>query len=247
MDKIVVAVIACDFKAYSLQRVLNNNLSLKTPRGATLLHYLNVECRYGGVWPIFECDDRVEVDLWTWRAQWRGKRGHDQDQGYRLPPITIARNMALEYAKYHDAGAILFIDSDVVVPENSAVVLWEELQRSHRSPFNIVGGLVPGRGCHSHVFYTGSTGPQPVAGEKHLVRVDYGTAGFVMIHKDVFWNVPWRWGCVPNNPKSHSEDPLFGHDARKLGFGWWYIRTDLKAEHLDDPERPLENGETAGF
>ena len=247
MNKIVVAVIACDFKAYSLQRVIDNNLKLKTPPGAELLHYLNVECRYGGVWPIFDCDDKMDIDLWTWRAPWRGKRAADQDQGYRLPPIVIARNMALEYAKYNQASTILYIDSDVLVPQRSAVVLWEELQRPHRVPVNIVGGLVPGRGVHSHVYYTGSTGMRPVTGEKHLARVDYGTAGFMMVHRDVFWNVAWRWGEVPRKRDKHSEDPLFAHDARQLGYGWWYIRADLKAEHLDDPDRPLNNGETAGF
>ncbi len=249
MTKIVVAVIACDFKAYSLERVIDNNMALESPPGVELLHYLNLERGYADAdlpgsrmrqyLATFEDRESTDIDCWTWESSWRRPRIADQDQGHRLPPIVIARNMTLDYAKLNGADAVLYIDSDVVVPQNSVVELWKELNTPHGYPCNIVGGLVPGRGVHGHVYYTGSTGPIGVKDRSNLVWVDYGTAGFVMIHSYVFWNVPWRWGKVPDKDEWHSEDPLFAHDVRQLNMGRWYLRTDLEAEHLDNPDRPL--------
>ncbi len=248
MAKIVTAVIACNHKAYSLERVINNNLALESPPGVELLHYVNLElgpahAMRPEVGPVYTCRDGFTLDIWHWETSWREGRRRDQDEGYRLPRICMGYNMAVEYARHQQADAILHIDSDVVVPQNSAVELWDVFQR--HAEINVISGLVPGRGCHSHVQYTGSTGLKNSGLEPWLKFTDYATCGFVMVRHPVFWSIPWRWGRVPGDLTLHSVDPLFGHDTRQLGFGPWYVHTRLLAEHLDDPERPLTSKETS--
>ncbi|MDD5511994.1 MAG: hypothetical protein PHI12_14495, partial [Dehalococcoidales bacterium] len=141
------------------------------------------------------------------------------------------------YAIAANADAILYVDSDVLIPKNSIPRLWE-------TGLNIVGGVVPGRGAHAHTVYMGS-GKHVVRVNDTLTELDYATAGFVLIRKPVYRAIAWRWGDTHEGDGPISEDPLFGYDARKAGFGWWYVCTDLKAEHLDDKEHSLT--ETAKF
>jgi hypothetical protein len=230
--KIVVATLVCDFKAYSVQRVIENNLALAGNKTV----YLNIESDSPEGYEHLTSKGIV-WDAWNWKSAWRGERGYDQDQGHRLPAICIARNMARDFAMRHDADAILYVDSDVLIPKNSIPRLWETGK-------NIVGGLVPGRGAHSHVFYTGS-GQHRQQVDENMLELDYATAGFVLIRKPVYRAIAWRWGDTHEGDGPISEDPLFGYDARKAGFGWWYVCTDLVAEHLDDADRPLM--ETAKF
>lgn len=244
--KVIVATLLCDHKLYSAERVLWNNVSLARPEGVQATVYANVETNPGNIAAMrayeFLDDMPVHYDIWTWISTWRGRRLYDQDQRYRLSPICIARNMAREFALLSHADAILYIDSDVLAPPQALVELWREDKP-------IVGGSVPGRGCHGHVHYLGSEGQVcPVEDRDNLIHTDYATAGFVMIRRPVLQVVSWRWGGTAEEPgRSHSEDPLFAYDARRAGFGRWYVRTDLEAEHLDNPQYPLSEGATADF
>ena len=244
MKRIVVATMTCDFKAYSLEQVVKRLVELEAPAGIEKLVYVNIETSPDNLDAMrgyeFVRDLGLSYDVWAQVSSWRAERAGDQDQGYRLPPIVMARNMAREFAILSGAAAIMYVDSDVLVPVNALPALWC-VDRP------IVGGLVPGRGAHSHVNYLGS-GKSLEAVSPNLVKTDYATAGFVMIRRAVFQVVPWRWGGTVENPDlPHSEDPLFGYDARRAGFDWWYVRTDVKAEHLDNPDRPLRPDGAAKF
>lgn len=243
MKRVVVATICCDFKAYSLWRVVERNLALETPNGLQKIVYINIQDGGTVDWRWLDEYPDVMVDRWTWESDWLEERRFDQDQGHRLTPICLARNMARYFAISAQADALMYVDSDVLVPlESLRVLLYEEVRP-------VVGGLVPGRGAHSHVCYTGSGRHHRKLGANTL-EVDYGTAGFLLLRKPVFEIVAWRWG-VSRNPQERgewiSEDPLYAEDARALGFGWWTIRTDLKAEHIDHPDRPLSETGTAEF
>jgi len=245
MLKVIVATVLCDFKLYSAQQVIERLLELDHPDDVEPLVYANIETIPGNVielagYEFITENQAVHYDAWSWESAWRGGRKGDQDQRYRLPGIVIARNMAREFAMARNADAILYVDSDVLIPRNSLVELLKE-------NLNIVGGLAPGRGAHSHVYYTGS-GRHLKQIRENLLRTDYGTAGFVLIRRDVYQRIAWRWGwSIRNDTGPHSEDPLYGEDARVAGLGWWHIRTDLVAEHLDNPNHPLSDKEAAKF
>jgi hypothetical protein len=235
MNKIVVATITCDFKRYSTEEVLQRNLELAVPRGWEKAVYLNVETNLG-----WQPARDIACDVWSWgTSTWHKRRTKDQDQAHRLSPIVAARNMARDFALSQDADALLYVDSDVVVPVDSIPRLLETGK-------SIVSGLVPGRGAHGHVFYTGS-GQHFRKVAPNLIELDYATAGFVLIRRPVFQSIAWRWGWTQEGEGPWSEDPIFGYDARKAGFGWWYLRTDVRADHLDNPARPLSEEEAAGF
>lgn len=246
---VIVATITCDFKAYSLPQLLKSISKLglvgrdeQDVKVFPVRRYLNIEtddpARYK--WLVGEgWGDWVWIDFWQWSNEWIPTRDHDQAQGARLPRICVARNMAMEFARHHrDCTHLLFIDSDVLVPPDTIPRLM-----AHNK--DIVGGSVPGRGAHASAVYHGSgSHHQLVDG---LLEVDYGTAGFVMLSRRVFTAMAWRWGHTEEGTGPHSEDPIFAHDARLHGFGWWYIDRSLAAKHVDRPDEPLTEEGAAEF
>lgn len=238
MRRIIAATVVCDFKSYSIERVVRRLVELEAPAGIEKLVYVNIQTAPDNLEAMkgyeFVRDLGLCYDVWAQASSWFGTRTSDQDQTHRLSPIVMARNMAREFAILADAAAIMYVDSDVLVPVNALDALWCVDK-------NIVSGLVPGRGVHSHVNYMGS-GQHLQAVSPNLFRTDYATAGFVMIRRQVFRVISWRWGATAEDLEhNHSEDPLFGYDARRSGLDWWYVRTDIKAEHLDNPDRPLKS------
>jgi hypothetical protein len=174
----------------------------------------------------------TEYDVWNVQfSTWRPARRFDQDNKARLAPIIMARNMAIDYATAVGADHLLFVDSDVIIPSGSVI----RLIGANRP---IVGGVVPGRGVHRHARYIFGE-IEPV--ESSLIRCTHGTCGFVLLQQSVFSHLRFRHGPHPDsNAGDLAEDPCYAADAKKLGLSdGWYIRTDLLAEHLDDPHAPL--------
>ncbi len=226
---IVGAVIVNDFKEYALLDCLKA-LSHQVDR-----LYLNIQTEnpeiYIGAFHFLQ-QFHSDWDIWSVsKSTWRPERQGDQDNTARLPPILTARNMAIDYAIYHGADHLLFVDSDVIVPVHT-------VSRFNTIPEPLVGGVVPGRGAHVHVSYI--FGPQIPMGT-HLIRCDHGTCGLVRIHKSIFTQVRFRQGPHPHNRGTWlAEDPCYAADAKALGLAsGWFICTDVVAEHRDHPSRPL--------
>jgi glycosyltransferase involved in cell wall biosynthesis len=181
--------------------------------------------------------DYQNIDhLQKWTASGAGinQRQFDQDQGARLTPICIARNMCLDYAQQGNFDWILFVDSDVIIPIDTKEKLFNA-----PADFKIRSGIVKGRGIHSgatYMFY-----PNQKLGDWQCA--DYFTCGFMAIHKDVFWRLRFRWGLPIKGNDICSEDPLFGSDAREILKETWWGNTTLKAEHCGD----LKEGQTSQF
>jgi hypothetical protein len=170
-------------------------------------------------------------DSWVLSSTWRRRPKFDQDQA-RVAYITMARNMALEYALACDSSHILYIDADVVPP-------LDILQKLLEAKVKIVGGVVGGRGAHSHVNYI--FGEEVNYVDKGIVykKVFHGTAGCMLIHKDVFKVVKWGYGKRDGNGFQISEDPWFCDVARKFLNEKMLIRMDAICEHWDAPGHEL--------
>lgn len=228
--RILAAVICCDFKRYSLSECLDSifgagfkdillnyeydKLGVSTPQGVVNMVQM---------WKFYETDEQ--------------NRQFDQDQSYRLPRIVTARNMCIDYAIKHDYDYIFFVDSDVLIPDNTREVLFAE-------DFKLMSGLVSGRGHHSGARY--------MFGELNhcfgdWYQCEYATCGFTAIHRDIFRRVRFKWGEPFEGGALCSEDPLYGADVRHLYNIGWMVNTALKAEHVDNPNRPMIKGQESQY
>lgn len=229
---IVAAVIVTDNKLYSLLDCLK---ALEAVPEIDRL-YLNIYTqhieRYMEVFTYLQ-SSRLIYDYDEWfltGSTWLPKRSYDQDNDARLPSITIARNMAVDFASKEEIDHLLFVDSDVIIRPDG-------VKRILRMNKPLSGGNVPGRGAHSHVRYV--FGIQEQIG--NILRCAHGTMGYCLIHKSIFQYLRFRRGPHPDRPETIlSEDPCFEIDAEKLGLcdGWWIDYTVI-AEHRDDPDHPL--------
>ena len=172
----------------------------------------------------------VHIEWWH-RSAWGGAvPTYDQDQR-RLMFIVTGRNMSIDFAQAMRADWLLYIDADVK-PEPDGL--------GHLLALNkpLCGGLVPGRGVHSHVKYVF---------HKHedtadFIKCGYGTCGYMLIHKDIFGVLRFRYGPhMQVRSVILSEDPAYCSDAIQILklTDDFYIAKKAVAEHRDDPEKPL--------
>lgn len=247
---VLVATMWHESKAHCVDRVMGRLAQLKDDNYRL---YANIE----GTESRMDWEHRVFLsshyfDKWGYSSSWRMSRRFDQDNPSRVPPICTARNMAIDCAMSIGAEWLLYVDADVVIPANSI----EELL-ALKQP--LCGGVVPGRGAHSHVNYTFGPKSIDIDGKSYggrssyrcqgvpVVISDHGTAGFMMVHRSIFDVVRFRYGHSQlfwERPAPYlemmAEDACFAEDAEKLGLSnGWHIHTGLVAEHLDDPGNPL--------
>lgn len=239
---IVVAIPVCDRKASS--QMIGLPYAAKINEDIRL--YINVETQYEPeefrktYAPMIEfleneCTVPWEMDVWRLSSTWRMRPSFDQDQT-RLAPIVIARNMAIDYALNMPASHLLFIDADVIVHRDGAKTLMEHNR-------HIVCGLVPGRGpCSEGIYYIfgPKRGISPLPDRPYIHECDFSTCGYMLLTRELISVQRFRWGGSRENPgEGMSEDPAYCEDAYLAGFGRVWVDTRVRAEHWDDPERPL--------
>ena len=210
--KILVAVICCDYKKYSLKECIDHI------KNAGFEHIL---INYEGLLPLNDYG-QTYLQEWEWTGAGKNKRKFDQDQNSRLAPICVARNLCLDFAQQGNFDWILFVDSDVMVPQN--------MMQLFDSPYKVKGGLIKGRGAHKNALY--KFYPQREINE--YTECHYGSCGSLAIHKDIFWRVRFRWGLPIDGDSVCSEDPIFASDVRHLFNEFWYINNNLVHEHIGD-------------
>lgn len=175
-----------------------------------------------------------DIDYWWVETSWMGRPQYDQDTA-RYMPIATGRNMALDWAIVQtmmnpSVSHLLFIDSDVR-PHMGGLQYLLELNKP------LSGGLVPGRGAHSHVNY--------VFGQKshegNIIRCEHGTSGYLLIARSIFEVQRFRAGpCAYKRDVFLCDDPAYATDAIHHGLAdAWYIDTRATADHVDDPNYPL--------
>ena len=235
--KILTAVICCDFKNYSLIQCLES-IEKAGIEDCDLL--LNYEVTHSHV-PLAQYDFAklmpTRLQKWRFWESTEAPRTFDQDQGYRLPRIVTARNMCIDFAIKHNYDWLFFVDSDVLIPENTMELLFES------NDFKLKSGLVHGRGAHSGAQYVFNR----LGTEGDWTKCEYSTCGFTAIHRDIFRRVRFKWGEPFEGGALCSEDPLYGADVRHLYGINWMVNTKLQAQHIDNPNHPLTNDQASQY
>ena len=150
----------------------------------------------------------VSFDEWAWRTtlgtEWHPVSKFDQDQA-RLRQIATARNMCIDYALLTGASHLLFIDADVIPPTD---VIPKLMSLGH----TLVGGIVPGRGCHKDLKYIFGEEREFSTGSAQVLEVRHGTCGCMMIERRVFDRIRFRYSI----DQGLSEDPAYAADVLAL-------------------------------
>lgn len=174
----------------------------------------------------------------------------------RLVRICTGRNLIIEYARRIDADWILFLDTDIKAPGDSIGKLVEV-------GWPIVGGNIGQYGLSGPTVQRLRDACDYVGDEHRLdkkknavprlaeawrlhgwdtplrfpVECHWNTAGFLLVHKDVWRKLRWRIDLAAGQ----TDDPCFDEDARRLGFPT-LVRKDVQGVHVD-PLIPVEKRE----
>ena len=233
-NKILTAVICCDFKNYSLDECIDS--IKKAGFDDVLLNYESSDNELPNNKKLLLL---LPENLQVWQISEFGEsdRQFDQDQGYRLPRIVTARNMCIDYAIKHDYDWLFFVDSDVLIPTNTMELLFES------NDYKLKSGLVHGRGSHQGAQYVFNR----LGVEGDWTKCEYSTCGFTAIHRDIFRRVRFKWGEPFEGGALCSEDPLYGADVRHLYNINWMVNSKLQAQHIDNPSQPLTNDQVSQY
>lgn len=131
----------------------------------------------------------------------------------RLTRICTGRNLAHDYAQQMHYTHILFVDSDTAIPTDS---VWKLASVDH----GIVCGYVPSY-CHD--------GPRVIEYPNIDLREHWTTAGFMLVRRDVFRHLRWRWDLEIES----TDDPCFQADAKNFGWGESWVRHDVIGDHVE--------------
>lgn len=181
------------------------------PDGVTFFAAIEVDAR--GIAPFTALTARLDDlggEWWTYSLD-DGRTA--VSTGNRLRHITTGQNLATDYAQTVGASHMLFMAADCEPPADTLPKLLEvkhPLVGGHVSTYCLTGPAVDGF-------------PFPV--EEHMA-----TAAFVLIARDVFRRLRWRWDA----DTGMSDDPCLHHDALTLLGIPTYVRHDVVGRHYPD-------------
>lgn len=163
------------------------------------------------------------LDQWPFRStRWRFSIDTNETMlttSNRLVRICTGRNLAHEFAVRAGASHILFVDSDIRPPGHIVSKLLEV-------DWPIVGAEVP-----TYCLSGPKLGQYPFPVQEH-----WNTAGALLITRDVFRRVRWRW----DPDAGMTDDPCFAADVEDAGFGKTRVRKDVICQHFPQAIGPLE-------
>lgn len=158
----------------------------------------------GSYWTFSICDHSSKIDGFN-----------------RLVRICTGRNLIHEFAlRGGDVSHVLFLDSDLIVPDDS-------ISKLREMDYPMVGGDVPSY-CLS--------GPR-VKSYPFKVEEHWNTAGFLMVTRQIVQRIRWRSDLHPGGT-SCSDDPCFANDVEEIFGLKTHVRKDLIGAHK--PLVPLE-------
>lgn len=196
-------------------------ISQSHPEGVTYFAAIEVDGR--GIEPFIPLLDRmrmlavqagVRVEWWTFTLD-DGRT--EVTTANRLRHITTGQNLVTDYAVSSGASHLLFLAADLAPPPD---VLPKLLEVDH--PY--VGGEVTTY-CLS--------GPD-VDGYGFPVQAHMPTAAMVLLRRDLFTRLRWRWG------EGESDDPALYRDALELHGVQALVRKDCVGRHYPDAVPAIE-------
>lgn len=151
------------------------------------------------------------------------------DEINRLPYICIGRNLVIEAALRNDEVAWIWnVDCDISYPDNVLPKLLE-------CEYPVVGCRVPQAG----IFGPRATPATIDQALDHPIdaRWHWNSAGALLVHREVFERVPWRWRPSKVS-RVESDDYATAMAMEEIGYPT-LVRHDVVAQHQPvDPNLP---------
>jgi hypothetical protein len=139
----------------------------------------------------------------------------------RVQRITMGQNIANSFAQNAHATHMLFMGADCMPPVD---VLPKLLELEHP----IVGGEVTTY-CLS--------GPEVLRYLPIPVQEHQATSSFVLLAREVFSQVPWRWDL----DRGLTDDPCLHHDVQRILGYPTYVRKDCVGRHFPEHIGSIES------
>jgi hypothetical protein len=156
------------------------------------------------------------------------------DGGSRLGAICTGRNLIIDRALRQGHDWIYFADADISTPPDVLIRLLE-------LDYPVCGAQVPTYGLDgppataAHYLNFSHSGPMRRAGRKGDVRIHWTTAGSLMVSRDLFRRVPWRY----DPDAGETDDPATQSELARLGWPT-LVRHDVVCKHHPEAIGPLE-------
>jgi hypothetical protein len=155
--------------------------------------------------------------------------GEDEiTSGNRYFSICMGRNLIIDHALRGGHDYIYFADCDISVPDNVLVKLMDlcwPVTAAHVPTYCLGINATMARDVTEAVGHRW----KQIRASANLggdVRVHWTTAGSLLVHRDVFRRVPWRW----DPDAGDTDDPATQHEMEKLGYPT-LVRHDVIATH----------------
>jgi hypothetical protein len=172
-----------------------------------------VETDARGLEPFTPLTDRLAAlggEWWTYHLDDGRSR---VTTGNRLRHIVAGQNLTVDYACSAWASHLLFLAADCCPPPDAIPKLLEV-------DWPIIGGHVPTYCLDGPV----------VPGYSFPVKRHMATAAFVMLRRDLFRTLRWRWDL----DMGMSDDPCLYWDAKRLHGVETYVRHDCVGRHYPE-------------
>jgi hypothetical protein len=226
---------------------LANAEAVRASVGDEVRYYAAIELDQRGIEPFVPLGDRLHEVRGLFETFSFDDGSEVRTTDNRLVRICAGQNFGSHYAAAHGASHVLFVATDVVMPD-------DVLPRLLELDWPICGLNIPtyclGQGAPSAAdaidTWGCSLGPttahRPYLGpnDEWDVRVHMQSAALLLVRRDVFTRLRWR----TDPDRGMTDDPCYHADARDF-LGWeTLVRHDVQASHYPEAVGAMETRHT---